>query len=168
MRQITLFHPLTAVCHHNTPTPFPLSLPFTPASEVRSGEHNYGAGRGVCYYTVLHNTHSTYPCLPDSTAPMAWRCSVRLQCGRYGVCLLVACLLACFTSQQHASVSQERTCSDKFTCSHTEIEVADQTLYPTQSQYTDTGPTSPSADPRTPGAWQGSHWSANFNVTGMT
>ena len=31
-----------------------------------------------------------------------------------------------------------------------------------------TGPTSASADPLTPGAWQGSHWSANFEVTGMT
>ena len=29
-----------------------------------------------------------------------------------------------------------------------------------QSQHTDTGPTSPSADPITSGAWQGSHWSA--------
>ena len=29
-------------------------------------------------------------------------------------------------------------------------------------------PTSPSTDPITPGAWQGSHWSANFEVTGMT
>ena len=36
----------------------------------------------------------------------------------------------------------------------------------TQSQYTDTGPTSPRADPIAPGAWQGSHW--NANVTGMT
>ena len=72
-------------------------------------------------------------------------------------CLLVGCL----TSQQHASVSQGRICSDNFTCCHTEIEVADQTFYLTQSQYTDTGPTSPSADPITPGAWQGSHWSAN-------
>ena len=36
----------------------------------------------------------------------------------------------------------------------TEIGVADQTFYLTQSQYTDTGP---SADPITPGAWQGSH-----------
>ena len=45
---------------------------------------------------------------------------------------------------------------------HTEIEVADPTFYLTQSQYTDTGPTSPSADRITPGAWQGSHyWSAN-------
>ena len=74
------------------------------------------------------------------------------------VCLFVGCL----TSQQQASVSQGRICSDNFTCCHTEIEVADQTFYLTQSHYTDTGPTSPSADPITPGAWQGSHWSANF------
>ena len=80
------------------------------------------------------------------------------------VCLFVGCL----TSQQHASVSPGRICSDKFTCCHTEIEVADQTFHLTQSQYTGTGPTSPSADPITPGAWQGSHWSANFEVNGMT
>ena len=77
---------------------------------------------------------------------------------RMFVCWLVDCL----TSQQHASVSQGRICSDNFTCCHTEIEVADPTFYLTQSQYTDTGPTSPSADPITPGAWQGSHCSANF------
>ena len=65
-------------------------------------------------------------------------------------------------------MSQRRICSDNFTCCHTEIEVADPTFYLTRSQYTDTGPTSPSADPITPGAWQGSHWSANFWVTGMT
>ena len=41
-------------------------------------------------------------------------------------------------------------------------KLSDQTFHLTQSQYTDTGPTSPSADPITPGAWQGSHWSANF------
>ena len=50
------------------------------------------------------------------------------------------------------------------TCCHTEIEVADQNFYLTQSQYADTGPTSPSDDPITPGAWLGSHWSANFEV----
>ena len=76
--------------------------------------------------------------------------------------------VGCLTSQQHVSVSQGRICSDKFTCCHTEIEVADQTFHLTQSQYTDTGPTSPSADPLTPGAWQGSHLSANFEVTRMT
>ena len=40
------------------------------------------------------------------------------------VCLLVGCL----TSQQHVSVSQGRICSDSFTCCHTEIQVADQTV----------------------------------------
>ena len=67
------------------------------------------------------------------------------------VCLFVGCL----TSQQHASVSQGRICSDNFTCCHTEIEAADPTFHLTQSQYTDTGSTSPSADSITPGAWQG-------------
>ena len=70
--------------------------------------------------------------------------------------------VGCSSSQQHASVSQGRICTDNFTCYHTEIEAADQTFHLTQSQYTDTGPTSPSADPITPGAWQSSHWSANF------
>ena len=80
------------------------------------------------------------------------------------VCLFVGCL----TSKQHVSISQGRICSDNFTRCHTEIEAAEQTFHLTQSQYTDTGLTSPSADPITPGAWQGSHWSANFKVTGMT
>ena len=80
----------------------------------------------------------------------------------------VGWLLACLTSQQHASVSRGRVYTDKSTCCHTEIEVADQAFYLTQSQYTDSGPTSPSADPMTPGAWQGSHWSVNIAVTGMT
>ena len=72
-------------------------------------------------------------------------------------------LVGCLTSQQHATcVSQGRICSDSVTCCHTETEVADPTFHLTQSQYTDTGPTSPSADPIVPGAWQGSHWSANF------
>ena len=80
------------------------------------------------------------------------------------VCLFVGCL----TSQQQASVSHGRICEDNCTCCHTEIEVVDQTFYLTRSQYTDSGPTSSSADPTTPGAWQGSHWIANFEITGMT
>ena len=79
--------------------------------------------------------------------------------------LFVSWLLACLTSQQHASVSQGRICSDNFTCCHTEIEVADHLPL---RQYTDTRPTSPSADPITPCAWQDSHWTTNFEVTGMT
>ena len=63
--------------------------------------------------------------------------------------------------------SQGWICSDKFTCCHTEKEVAVQTFHLTQSQYTDTSLTSPISDPITPpGTWQGNHWSANFKVTG--
>ena len=50
----------------------------------------------------------------------------------------------------------------------TEIEVSDQIFYLTQSQNIDTGPTCSSADPITSGAWQGSHWSANVEVTSLT
>ena len=71
-------------------------------------------------------------------------------------------------SQQHVSVSQGWICSDNCMCSHTETEVADQTFYLTQSQYTDTRPNSQNADPVMPGAWQGSHWSTNVEVSGMT
>ena len=53
----------------------------------------------------------------------------------------------------HASVSQGRIYLDNFTCCHTEIEVADQIFHLIQSQYTDTGPTSPRTDPMLPGAW---------------
>ena len=51
------------------------------------------------------------------------------------------------------SVSQGRICSGRCTWFHTRIEFADQTFYFNQSQYTDTGPTSPRADPITPGTW---------------
>ena len=51
------------------------------------------------------------------------------------VCLFVCLLAGCLTSQQHASVSQGRICSDNFTCCHTEIEAADQTFHLNQSQY---------------------------------
>ena len=68
----------------------------------------------------------------------------------WGVCLFVVCLSA--TCEYISGTDLHN-----FTCCHSEIEVADPTFYLTQSQYTDTGPTSPSADHITPGAWQGSH-----------
>ena len=76
--------------------------------------------------------------------------------------------VACLTSQQHACVSQGRTCSDNCncTCCHTEMEVADQTCCLTQSQYTDTGPTSPRTDPGAPGAWQGAARAPMLKSTG--
>ena len=45
-----------------------------------------------------------------------------------------------------------RICSDDYTCCHTETEAANQACYFPKSQYTDTGPTSPSPDPIRPGA----------------
>ena len=115
------------------------------------------SSRGTVFYRALR-VNCSFLC--QKFHPRDRDCVLLGHC----VCLFVGCL----TSQQHASVSQGRICSDNFTCCHTEIEVADQTVYLTQSQYTDTGPKSLIADPITPGAWQGSHWSANFEVTGMT
>ena len=66
------------------------------------------------------------------------------------------------TDGSKMSEGQGRICTGNCTCCYTEIEAADHNFHLTQSQYTDTGSTSPSADPITPGAWQGSHWSANF------
>ena len=64
------------------------------------------------------------------------------------------------TSQQHASVSQGRICWDHYMCCHTEMGVADQTAYLTQSQCTDTRLTGPSSDPvkREHGRVATSHW----------
>ena len=109
-------------------------------------------------YTTRHPTGRAYG---DGATQIA-------ACYSYYYCTVQLLFVGCLTSQQHTSVSQGRICTDSFTCCHTEIEDADQPFHLTQSQYTDTGPTSPSTDPVTPGAWQGSHWSANFEVTGMT
>ena len=79
-------------------------------------------------------------------------------------CYLRCCLLfvGCLTSQKHASVSQDRPAQTVLRAATLRWKLQAKTFHLTQSQYTDTGPTSPSADPITPGAWQGSHWDANF------
>ena len=90
--------------------------------------------------------------------------STENQAERPSVCLLVGCL----TSQQHASVSQGRICTDNFTCCHTDREAADQTPTSPSHSILTPGPPVPALTHKTPGAWQGSHWSANFEATGMT
>ena len=71
-------------------------------------------------------------------------------------------MVACLTSQQHASASQTRICSDMFTFCNTEIQVADQTFCLTQPQYTNTETTSLSTGPIMPGARLGSHWCGSW------
>ena len=72
----------------------------------------------------------------------------------YCCCCLVGWLVGWLTSQQHSGAPQGRICSDN--CCKTETVAADQTCCLTQSQYADTGPTSPSADSVSPSTWQAS------------
>ena len=65
-------------------------------------------------FTCLVNRHGYLKAMPTKAFPV-----------KKGLLLFVGYL----TSQQHASASQGRICSDNFTCCHTEIEIADQTLY---------------------------------------
>ena len=107
--------------------------------------------------------------IPRFASFLWWLSPQKCYCSTTTLPVVVVCLFVDYlTSRQHASVSQGWICEDNFTCCHSEIEVADPTFHLTQSQYADTGPISPSTDPITPGAWQGIHWSANFEVTGMT
>ena len=57
-------------------------------------------------------------------------------------------LVACLTSQLYSSVSQRRFCSGKLTCCNSELQIK-PSIYLAQSQYTDTGPTSPRHGPCT-------------------
>ena len=108
-----------------------------------------------CWLVACHGNRQMYP-------RVGWLLKVTATGER------ISLLVGCLKSQQQASVSQVRACSDSCTCSHTETEVAGQTLYLAQSQYTDTEQASPSTEPKTPGAWQGSHRTTNFEVTDMT
>ena len=152
-------HPQHSDHHHHTPSPPPppppASVRLTCLRGCRVLPHWATLGPRIKFgFRLPSSSSSSWAGLYCHT----WSKPTSFCTYSLFVCLLVGCL----TSQQQASVSQGRICSDNFTCCHTEIEVADPTFYLTQSQYTDTRPTSPSADPITPGAWQGSHWSANF------
>ena len=60
---------------------------------------------------------------------------------------------------QQQSASTGRICFDNCSCCHTEAQVADHTCYLSLSHR---------ANPVTPGAQQGSHWSTNRKVTAIT
>ena len=70
------------------------------------------------------------------------------------------CWLVAQSPSKVQCTSQGEICSDNRACYPTVIEASDQNCHLTQPQRTDTGPTSPSADPITLGAWQDSRWSA--------
>ena len=90
------------------------------------------------------------------------------------------CISSCLVSQKQTSVShlawppKNRPVPLRDGSAQTIVHAATtrqklhQTFHLTQSLYTNTGPTTPSADPITPGAWKGSPWSTNFSVTGVT
>ena len=61
-----------------------------------------------------------------------WRCSGYLV-RQLASILFVCWLLGCLTSQQHASVSQGRICSDMCTCCHTETGVAKPSMSPSHN-----------------------------------
>ena len=58
-------------------------------------------------------------------------CALRQSRGHRRCCLSERrrMMVGCLTSQQHASVSQGRICSDSFMCCHAKAEVADSTFY---------------------------------------
>ena len=151
------------------PRPSPPLLPFTFISQSavvwRGLQTQQIEGRDMgpltgdlwSDYLTLALTHTLLYLLTPCISSTVCLHLIPLTLSNYAARLLFA---GCLTSQQRASVYRGRICSVNFTCCYTEIEVVDHTIYLTQSLYTDTGPTSPSTDPITPGAWQGSRWSA--------
>ena len=72
-------------------------------------------------------------------------------CSHQAAQIVIVVVVCCLLNVQATCECISGTDLLNFTCCHTEIEVADPTFHLTQSQYTDTGLTSPSTDPITPG-----------------
>ena len=102
-----------------------------------TSQQNAGVSQGrICLHICTATDAKQSIPSTDRMAPSAWqgsRCRMRqfFKSRARPVCLFVSCL----KFQQHAGVSQEQICLDKFTCCHAEIEVRDHTFYLTQSQY---------------------------------
>ena len=122
------------------------------AEETVSGISFEGKGRGEGRQLMIHTTVTMSGMICGPPDQNLWTATLWFVCW----------LLACLTSQQHASISQGRIYSDKCTCCHTEIEDTDENFSLIQSQYSDTGPTSPSADPIMLGAWHGGHFLSHW------
>ena len=110
------------------------------------------------------DTPTPAPCPPPPPPPTP---ILNDSAGGWGIMLLW--LVASLTPKEHASVSQVGSAQTAVRAATlSEVKLLDLTCYLALSQYIDTGPTSPSTDPMTSSPCQGSHWSANFEVTGMT
>ena len=92
----------------------------------------------------------TSPTKPDAWQGSSW-------------CTSVTLLVGCLTSQQHASCLRDESAQTILRAATLRQKLQNK-LCLAQLQYTDIGPTSPSADPTTPG----SHWSTYFCVTGTS
>ena len=100
-------------------------LPHTPALLTVRVNPNFEHKQTNKQKLLSSMLTATTPCLKESNKPpKIYSTNLWKQ-----VMLLFA---GCLTSPQHAGVSQERIYSDKFTCCHTEIEVAHQTFHLTQ------------------------------------
>ena len=138
-------------------------LTFTTSGVACYGADRDGGGRGAGGGGELPWYRRLNCVLGSQSEQTVTRRSLRTA-SFYGCCC--RWLVACLTSQQHASVSQGRVCSDHCTCCRAEREIADPTCYLTQSQNTDTGLISPIADPTLPVGV--ATWNTNIEVTGMS
>ena len=106
-------------------------------------------------YTIQYNTVHAYLTPRWSQDPHT---HISRQICLFVVCVCLFVLLLFLFSFFLVEVSSNMPMFPKggsaltmFACSHTGVDVLDQTCYLTQSHYTDTRPTSPSIDPVQPG-----------------
>ena len=112
-----------------------LSLSFSPGKACYTESHDY--------HCQNHPRHPSDQCSSvSSVGVLLAKCSTIVQTVSQGrICI--------HTILRDSTLRQKSQINLSIPPSHTEIEAADATFYLTQSQYTDTRPTSPSADPIT-------------------
>ena len=135
-----LGHPLAS----STFSPDKIIFPFLTVYFLLSRQYNY------CFllFPPTPKIQTSKPCARRIHCFEKYRRKLKISVLCAKKCVVVVVVRLLLNVPQHARVSQGSFCID--ICCNTEIEVADQTFYLTQSQYTDTGPTSLSADPVSP------------------
>ena len=103
----------------------------------------------------LHHHHHQCHCYKMTSKPCFEPNLLYAACLTYTfhlIVVVISWLIWCPSSTHSVSLGQ--IYSDKCTCSHTKMQVANQTWFLTPSQYTDTWMIIPGSDPVMPGAWQ--------------